>query len=104
VVEECDHAVVTGCSVLRAMKEYDPPAVSLRGGRTLLGSNHIESYGIGIDVGPGIRSAVIQGNLIDPHGNEGIRFGDGAREKATAEGNRPLKPETPESIGKTRQE
>jgi hypothetical protein len=102
VIENCDHTVVTGCSVIRPMKEYDPPAVSLRGGRTVLGSNHIESHGIGVDVGPNIRSAVIQGNLIDPHGNEGLRFRGGAKDRATVAGNRLFKTEGPEAAGEPR--
>lgn len=71
-VKECDHAVASGCTIVRGMEEHKGPAVALEGGRTVLGLNHIEAFGDGIVLRKGIRSAVIQGNEIDPNGREGI--------------------------------
>jgi len=67
-VRNSDHTVVTGCSILRPMEEYDPPAIVLRAGRTTIGSNHIESYGIGVQIAKGVRSVALHGNTIVTHG------------------------------------
>ncbi len=71
-VRSCDHTVLTGCSLLRPMKTFDAPAVLLEGGRVVLGANHIESYGPGVVLDPGVGSAVITGNTIDAHGRAAI--------------------------------
>ena len=63
-VEAADHVVVTGCSLLRPMEEFTSPTVLLTGGNTVLGSNHIQSATTAIQIGPGVKSAVIQGNSI----------------------------------------
>jgi hypothetical protein len=87
VIRDCDHTVITGCSLLRAMKEFDSPAVVLDGGRVVLGSNHIESYGLGVKIGPGVDSAVIQGNLIDSHGEEALLDESGPDSEILESGN-----------------
>ena len=72
VVRDCDHTIVTGCSLLRPMQEYDHAAAVLEGGRTILNGNHIQSYGPGLRVEPGIRSVVVEGNQILYRGASGI--------------------------------
>jgi hypothetical protein len=72
VIRDCDHAVITGCSLLRPMEGFTSPAVLLEGGSTVLGSNMIESRGAGIQIGLDVKSAVIQGNMINPHGKDAI--------------------------------
>jgi hypothetical protein len=64
-VRNSDHVVVSGCGLLRPMKEYRPPAVLLSGGRTVLTGNHIESQGAGIVIGQNVREAAMHGNLVD---------------------------------------
>ncbi|NOY80746.1 MAG: hypothetical protein GXP31_07050 [Kiritimatiellaeota bacterium] len=71
-VRSCDHAVLTGCSLLRPMKTFDAPAVLLEGGRVVLGTNHIESYGPGVVIESGVRSAAVTGNMIDSHGHAAV--------------------------------
>ena len=63
-VNSCDNTVITGCTLLRLMKKYDFPAVVLSGGKIVLGSNYIESYGLGVVVESGVQSATITGNII----------------------------------------
>ncbi|MBI3921277.1 MAG: hypothetical protein HY318_07665 [Armatimonadetes bacterium] len=87
VVRECDHVVVTGCSLLRPMKEYDPPAVLLEGGRIVVSDNHIEAYGVGARVGPKVRSAILRGNLIDAHGRPAVLDEHGPDAQVLIEGN-----------------
>ena len=69
VVRGGDHTVITGCSVLRPMESYKAPAVHLSGGNTVLGSNHVSSFGDGVVIDPGTGSAVVTGNRFDVHGN-----------------------------------
>jgi len=69
-VRDSDHVVITGCSLLRPMKEHTPPAAALIGGRTILQGNHIQSAGPGIAIGPKVRDAVINGNMLDVKGAE----------------------------------
>ena len=73
LVKDCDHVVITGCSLLRPMESFADPAALLQGGRTVLGSNHIESFGSGVQLEEGVISAVIEGNTIRTHGREAIR-------------------------------
>jgi hypothetical protein len=63
-VESADHVVVTGCGLLRPMEEFTSPTVLLKGGTTVLGSNHIESATDAVRIGPGVKSALVQGNSI----------------------------------------
>ena len=81
VVKNADNVVITGCSLLRPMDSFDPPAVVLNGGRTTLTGNHIESHGPGVTIGPKVSSAVISGNTIDAHGHAGIvdQHGEGSQ-------------------------
>jgi hypothetical protein len=72
VVRDCDHTVITGCTISRPMESFDAPAVVLEGGRTILTGNHIDARGDCIHIGESIDSALIQGNFLDPHGHEGI--------------------------------
>lgn len=67
-----DQVVVSGCSVLRGMPEHPGPAVSLEGGRTTLGTNHIEAFGPAIEIGRKAGSALIQGNTLSSHGKPAI--------------------------------
>jgi len=67
-IRESDHVVVTGCSLLRPMEEYTPPAVMLIGGRIVLQGNHIESKSVGIVIGGKVRDVVLSGNLMDTKG------------------------------------
>ncbi len=67
-VRSSDHVVVTGCSLLRPMQEYKPPAVLLLGGRTVLQGNHVESQAAGIVIGEKVRDVVLGGNLVDAKG------------------------------------
>ena len=48
------------------------PVVAKEGGRTVLGSNYIESFGPGVIVEAGVKSALIQGNFIDSHGRDEV--------------------------------
>jgi hypothetical protein len=59
-----DHVVISGCSLLRFMKEFSHPAVRLVGGRTTLTGCHVESVTDGILIEQGVRSAILQGNTI----------------------------------------
>lgn len=81
LITECDHAVITGCSLLRPMKSFDAPAAVLQGGRVTLVGNYIESQGPGVMVDGRVRRAVISANLIDAHGHQRIvdRSGPNAR-------------------------
>lgn len=72
VVHDNDHVVISGCSILRPMEKYTSPAVFLAGGSTVLGLNRIESFGNGIYIESTVRSALIQGNMIESHGKEKI--------------------------------
>lgn len=67
-VRSCDHTVITGCSLLRNMKEHTSPAVVLAGGRTVLGANYIESFGTGVQIEPGAGTVTMEGNIIESHG------------------------------------
>lgn len=87
VIRACDHAVITGCSLLRPMESFDAPAVRLEGGRTTLSGNHIESYGAGIVIGGGVKSALIEGNTIDPHGKQAVINKSGEKAKVRVVGN-----------------
>jgi len=87
VVRNCDHTVITGCSLLRPMESFAAPAAVLDGGRVILSDNHIESFGPGVEIGPAVRSAVVRGNLIDPHGHEAILDQHGEAGKVLVEGN-----------------
>ena len=64
-VNSCDNTVITGCTLLRSMKRFDFPAVVLKGGNVVFGSNFIESHGPGIIIEQGVNSAIITGNLIE---------------------------------------
>lgn len=81
VIRDCDHAVISGCSLLRPMKGFSSPSILLEGGATVLGSNVIESRGPGIQIGPNITSAMIQGNMINAHGDKAII--DGSKKKSS---------------------
>jgi hypothetical protein len=81
VIRDCDHAVISGCSILRPMERFTSPAVLLEGGSTILGSNLIESQGPGIQIGPNINSVMIQGNMINAHGSKAII--DGSKKKSS---------------------
>ncbi|MBN1902360.1 right-handed parallel beta-helix repeat-containing protein [Candidatus Sumerlaeota bacterium] len=72
VIRECDHAVISGCSLLRPMEGFSSPAVLLEGGKIVLGSNYIESKGPGVQITPNADSAVIHGNMIKAHGGKTI--------------------------------
>ena len=72
LVRNSDHVVITGNSLLRDMEEHRGPAVVLEGGRTVLGSNHIKSYGVGVQIQPEVKAAQIHGNSIDSHGHPAI--------------------------------
>ena len=87
VVRDADHVVITGCSILRKMEDFDAPAVSFEGGRLVLGDNHIEADGIGLRVGPDVVGGVIRGNLIDAHGNAAVQCDPKAESKVLVEGN-----------------
>lgn len=87
VVRSCDHAVISGCSILRPMKEFDVPTVVLEAGRIVMGSNHIEGFGEGIRIGPSVRSAVVQGNRIESHGDKAIVDKHGPEAEIVIEGN-----------------
>lgn len=69
VVRGGDQVVVSGCSLTCPMETTTGPAVLLEGGRTTLGTNDIQSYGTGVQIGPGARSALVQGNTIESHGS-----------------------------------
>ncbi|MBM3501202.1 MAG: hypothetical protein FJX74_21335 [Armatimonadetes bacterium] len=84
VVRGGDHTVVTGCSILRPMEEYDAPAVLFEGGRLLLSDNVIDGFGVGIRIGAGAQSGLIRGNLIDSHGKPSV---DGQAPRVTVDGN-----------------
>ena len=91
LVQECDHAVINGCTILRPMEKYSSPAVHITGGRCVLGSNHIESIGSGIQVEPSVSAAFIQGNMIDPHGRDAIVNKSGLKSEVVIENNHIVK-------------
>ncbi len=60
--------VMNGCSTdfcTIGMLFHGRHTMSVSGGKVVIGSNHIESQGSGVVVEPGVRSAVITGNLIE---------------------------------------
>lgn len=92
VVKQCDHAVITGCSILRPMEGFDAPAVVYTGGRLVLSGNFIQSKGPGVRIGPDVAGGIVRGNLIeaDPEaaivregGEEGAVLIEGNLEQAT---------------------
>lgn len=87
VLREADHVVIQGCSLLRPMEEFDAPAVLAEGGRLVLTGNHLESRGVGIRLGAGLRAAVIADNLIDPHGHKPIEGAPEGNESVQVRGN-----------------
>ncbi len=91
LIKECDHAVITGCSLLRPMETFTHPAVLLQGGNTVLGSNHIESFGSCIQIEEGVLSAVIQGNTLNSHGRKPVRDTSGGKSKILIKNNEVLK-------------
>jgi hypothetical protein len=84
VVRGGDHTVVTGCSILRPMAEFDAPAVLFEGGRLLLSDNVIDSQSTAIRIGDGAGSGIIRGNLIDAHGHTAV---EGGKEGVVVESN-----------------
>ena len=79
LVKASDAVVVTGCDLTRPMKEHPGPGVLLNGGTTLLGSNHIDTYGSGIEVANTVDSVNLTGNTIVSHGGQGIVAAPGAK-------------------------
>jgi len=69
-VHAADHVVITGCSLLRPMKEHAGPVVEITGGRVILQGNHIEGHGAGIVIGEKARDVVDNGNLVDAKGTK----------------------------------
>jgi hypothetical protein len=86
-VRNSDHVLVTGCSLLRPMAEHAGPGVLLEGGTTALGNNQIQCFGEGVRVLPGVRAAMIQGNLIDSHGQAAVSTATEGRAQIQVEGN-----------------
>jgi hypothetical protein len=72
VVRDCDHTVLTGCTLARPMEQFVAPAVVFEGGRLVMTGNHIDGFGAGVKIGPSIRGGVVQGNLIDSRGHAAI--------------------------------
>jgi len=70
--------VITGCSLFRPMKEYPGPAVELKGGTVVLGSNYMDCYGNGVEVADAVTSANITGNTIKCRGGKSIVGPSGA--------------------------
>ena len=66
-VRDCDHTIVTGCSLLRPMEQYVAPAVTFTGGRLICSNNVIDTFGPAFQVGPDIGSGIFRGNLMDTH-------------------------------------
>ena len=70
------------------MERFTNPAVLLRGGKVVLGSNVIESHGPGVVVESGVRSAAITGNVIEtPEGQPAIIDHRGAKSAIVIEAN-----------------
>ncbi|NLI01260.1 MAG: hypothetical protein GX446_17405 [Chthonomonadales bacterium] len=69
-VRSADHVVITGCSLLRPMKEHAGPVAEITGGRAILQGNHIEGHGSGVVIGENARNVVMNGNLMDVKGAE----------------------------------
>ncbi len=64
-VMQSEQVVVSGCSILRPMKEYAFPAVHLKGGLTTMTGCHIHSVTEGVRVESGVRSALVSDNTIE---------------------------------------
>lgn len=64
-VQSADHVIVSGCSLLRPMKEHAGPVVEVMGGRAVLQGCHIEGHGAGIVIGAKAGEVVMNGNLTD---------------------------------------
>jgi hypothetical protein len=87
VVKQCDHTVVTGCSILRPMETFDAPAVVFEGGRLVLGDNFVQSRGPGVRIGPDVAGGIVRGNLIESLPRAAIvREGEGQK-SVLVEGN-----------------
>ena len=87
-INSCANTVISGCYLLRPMKRFTNPAVLLRGGKVVLGSNVIESHGPGVVVESGVRSAAITGNAIEiPDGQPAIIDHRGAKSAIVIESN-----------------
>ncbi len=67
-VRSADHVIVSGCSLLRPMKEHAGPVVEVMGGRAVLQGCHIEGHGAGIVIGARAGEVVVNGNLTDTKG------------------------------------
>jgi len=63
-VKNTAHLLLNGCTIMRDMKAHKFPAVLLEGGDTVLTGNSIESTYTGIEIKPGVRNVLIQGNII----------------------------------------
>ena len=86
-VRACDHTVVSGCSLLRPMEEHKGPGVILEGGSTLLGTNQLDCFGEGVKILAGVRAAVVQGNVVNPHGSTMVADESGGTGKVQIAGN-----------------
>jgi hypothetical protein len=86
-VRQSDHVVVTGCSLLRPMKEHAGPAAVLAGGRAVLGSNHVESQGAGLRIERGATAVVAHGNVVRSHSGQPVVDKRGADAQVVMDGN-----------------
>ena len=64
-VIQSEHVVVSGCSILRPMREYAFPAVHLKGGLTTMTGCHIHSATEGLRVESGVRAALVSENTFE---------------------------------------
>ncbi len=71
-VFESEQVVVDGCSLVRAMEEYDFPVVHLHGGYTTLTGNHLRSNTEGVRIGARVRSVLLAGNTLQAQRNRAV--------------------------------
>lgn len=71
-VRDCDHTLVTSCSLLRPMEEYVAPAVVVERGRAVISHNVVDGFGPALRVGPQVRFAIFRGNLVHTHGHPAV--------------------------------
>jgi hypothetical protein len=86
IVRGGDHVVITGCSILRNMEGFSPPAVMHEAGQLVLSDNMIDSRGVGVRIGPDVAGCVVRGNMIRTGGAEAVVNGAPA-ERVSVEGN-----------------
>lgn len=98
-VVSCNQTVVTGCSLLRPMKDHPGPLVVLEGGAVLVQGCSVTGFGDAFHLEKGLRGAVVQGNMLATHGHAGVVDHTGGGPRFSVQGNAVVPP-APKQEGK----